>query len=282
MNTVVNSGDTINRVHLIQQQQVAIGSILYTVLAMVTRDVLVALKQFLNTLLVLLLQPALMLLALGRISELTGVVPASFATVLLPGILSMTLVSVSIQSVAAPLVNEFGYTREIDDRLQAPLPIWLVGVEKVFIGMFKVWICCALYFPLAWLILGPDFFHLTLRSFWLVIAAIILSSLMTSALGLIIGSVAKGSQFYTIVGVLLLPMSILGCIYFPWASLSHIPVLEYITLLNPQTYISETLRGTLTNQDHMNLWGAFGGLSAFSLLFMLLGLRAFIHRCVTY
>lgn len=266
---------------VIHYQQVTLKTIFSTVFAMIRRDILVAIKQIHSTLLLLLIQPALMLLALGRISELTGTVPPSFANILLPGILSMTLISISIQSVAAPLASEFSYSREIDDRLQSPLPVWLIGAEKVFVGMFKVWICCILYFPLAWLILGPDFYHLTITSPLLTISAIILSSLVTSAIGLIIGSISKGAQFYALIGVLLLPMSILGCIYFPWTALAHLPVLEYITLLNPQTYISEVLRATLTDQPHMNLLGAFGGLIGFSLLFMALGLRAFVRRAIS-
>ena len=39
-----------------------------------------------------------------------------------------------IQAVALQLSTEFGYTREIEDRVQAPCPIWLVAVAKVLSG----------------------------------------------------------------------------------------------------------------------------------------------------
>ena len=39
-----------------------------------------------------------------------------------------------IQAVALPLVQEFGYTREIEDRVLAPLPVGLVAFEKIVAG----------------------------------------------------------------------------------------------------------------------------------------------------
>ena len=39
-----------------------------------------------------------------------------------------------IQAVALPLVQEFGFTREIEDRVLAPLPVELVAFEKVVPG----------------------------------------------------------------------------------------------------------------------------------------------------
>ena len=39
-----------------------------------------------------------------------------------------------IQAVALQLSTEFGYTREIEDRVQAPCPIWLVAIAKVLSG----------------------------------------------------------------------------------------------------------------------------------------------------
>ena len=36
-----------------------------------------------------------------------------------------------VQAVALPLVQDFGYTREIEDRVLAPMPVWAVAAEKV-------------------------------------------------------------------------------------------------------------------------------------------------------
>ena len=39
-----------------------------------------------------------------------------------------------VQAVALPLVQDFGYTREIEDRVLAPMPVWAVAAEKVASG----------------------------------------------------------------------------------------------------------------------------------------------------
>ncbi len=42
-----------------------------------------------------------------------------------------------VQSVALQLSQEFGFTREIEDRVQAPCPVWLVAVAKILAGVFQ-------------------------------------------------------------------------------------------------------------------------------------------------
>ena len=42
-----------------------------------------------------------------------------------------SIVFQGIQAVALPLVQEFGFTKEIEDRVMAPLPVWAVAVEKI-------------------------------------------------------------------------------------------------------------------------------------------------------
>ena len=48
-----------------------------------------------------------------------------------------------------PLVQEFGYSKEIEDRVLAPLPTRLVGVQKIVTGMLQALIAAALVFPIA-------------------------------------------------------------------------------------------------------------------------------------
>lgn len=260
---------------------VTFTEISYTFLMMVWRDILIAGKQFSVTVILLLLQPALLLFTLGRVEFWIGAFPASFADTLLAGILGTIIMTVSIQSVSAPLINEFSYTREIDDRLLSPLPTWLVGAAKLAIGLVQSCLCCLLYFPLAWLILGPDLYHPVFQQIWLFAGALLLSSLMMSTLGLLIGSVTSGAQANAVLAVLLMPITFLGCVYYPWESLSGIPVLQYFSLLDPLTYISEMFRGTMTAQPHMNLLLAFGCCLLWLALFLFLGLRAFVRKAAS-
>ena len=57
----------------------------------------------------------------GKVAE------SAFATVLVPGVVGISIMFQGIQAVAMVLAQEFGYTREIEDRVQAPCPIWLVA-----------------------------------------------------------------------------------------------------------------------------------------------------------
>jgi ABC-2 type transport system permease protein len=266
---------------LAQRQRVTFRAVISTLLAMLRRDALVTVKQFHTSIVILLVQPAMLLLALGRIQTLVTPTPPPFVTILLPGILGSVMVTVSIQSVTMPLVIEFGYTREIEDRLLSPVPVWAVGAEKIFVGMVKALVCCALYFPLAWLILGPSLYHPNITQPWLFAAAILLTGLMMASLGLTLGTLIQSSQLNIMFSVLLVPMSFLGCVYFSWLKLSHAPVLQYLTLLDPQTYISEALRATLLpRMPHMDFRWIFAALLGWTILFALLGMRGFIRKTI--
>ena len=54
-----------------------------------------------------------------------------------------------IQAVALPLVQEFGFTREIEDRVMAPLPVWAVAGGKLLAGAVQGLIAAFVVFPLA-------------------------------------------------------------------------------------------------------------------------------------
>src|SRR6202035_1247591 len=62
---------------------------------------------------------------------------SAFATVLVPGVVGLSIMFQGIQAVAMPLAQEFGFTREIEDRVQAPCPIWLVAAAKVLTGAIQ-------------------------------------------------------------------------------------------------------------------------------------------------
>ena len=46
--------------------------------------------------------------------------------------------------------------------------------------------------------------------------------------------------------VILLPATMLGCVYYPWAALHNIRWLQIAVLINPMVYMSEGLRAVLT------------------------------------
>src|ERR1039457_5641880 len=66
--------------------------------------------------------------AMNPTAQMAG---ANFSTVLLPGLMAVAIMFSGIAAVALPLAQEFGITREIDDRVICPLPVAAVAIEKV-------------------------------------------------------------------------------------------------------------------------------------------------------
>ena len=51
-----------------------------------------------------------------------GAGATAFSSLLVPGVVAIACVFQGIQAVALPLVQEFGYTREIEDRVHGATP----------------------------------------------------------------------------------------------------------------------------------------------------------------
>ena len=79
----------------------------------------------------------------------SGAAAAEFSTRLVAGVIGLSIMFQGIQSVALPMVQEFGYTREIEDRVLAPMPVALVAIEKVISGAFNGLFAALLVFPIA-------------------------------------------------------------------------------------------------------------------------------------
>src|ERR1700729_2611378 len=76
----------------------------------------------------------------------------NFSTVLLPGLMAVAIMFSGIAAVALPLAQEFGITREIDDRAMCPLPVAAVAIEKVCFSAMQSVLAAILIIPLAMLI----------------------------------------------------------------------------------------------------------------------------------
>ena len=74
---------------------------------------------------------------------------SAFATIFVPGVVGISIMFQGVQSIALTMAQEFGFTREIEDRVQAPCPIWLVAISKVLSGTVQGLIAAAIVFPIA-------------------------------------------------------------------------------------------------------------------------------------
>jgi len=204
----------------------------------------------------------------------------AFSTVLLPGLMAVAIMFSGIAAVALPLAQEFGITREIDDRVMCPLPVPAVAIEKICFSAVQSVIAACVVFPLAYYV--PAVHPVTHVSSWsFLIVVVALASLTAGALGLTIGTSVKPQQIGLIFGVVVIPITFLGCVYYPWAALTHIRWLQIGVLINPIVYMSEGLRAALTpGLPHMAPVYIVGMLLASFCLLTWVGIKGFLRRVI--
>jgi ABC-2 type transport system permease protein len=204
----------------------------------------------------------------------------AFSTVLLPGLMAVAIMFSGIAAVALPLAQEFGITREIDDRVMCPLPVPAVAIEKICFSAVQSVVAACVVFPLAYYVPATrPVAHVSSWPFLIVVVA--LASLTAGALGLTIGTSVKPQQIGLIFGVVVIPITFLGCVYYPWAALTHIRWLQIGVLINPIVYMSEGLRAALTpTLPHMNRVFILSMLIASLCLLTWVGVKGFLRRVI--
>jgi ABC-2 type transport system permease protein len=209
-----------------------------------------------------------------------AVAGGNFSTVLLPGLMAVAIMFSGIAAVALPLAQEFGVTREIDDRVMCPLPVAAIAIEKMCFSAMQSIIAAVVVFPLAYYIPStPVVAHVSNWPYLIVV--MILASLTAGALGLTIGTSVKPQQIGLIFGVVVMPITFLGCVYYPWAALDRIKWLQIGVLVNPIVYMSEGLRSALTPAlPHMHPALILSMLVFFLALLTWLGIRGFMRRVI--
>ncbi|MDP9050904.1 MAG: ABC transporter permease [Acidobacteriota bacterium] len=205
---------------------------------------------------------------------------SNFSTVLLPGLMAVAIMFSGIAAVALPLAQEFGITREIDDRVMCPLPVAAVAIEKIVFSALQSVVAAAIVFPLAYYVpTTPVVAHVTSWPF--LVLVLTLASLTAGALGLVIGTSVKPAQIGLIFGTVVMPITFLGCVYYPWAKMDTMPILQHAVLINPIVYMSEGLRAALTpTLPHMNQVSILLMLTFFLVLLTVLGIKGFIRRVI--
>jgi ABC-2 type transport system permease protein len=204
---------------------------------------------------------------------------SSFSTILVAGVVGLAILFQGIQSVSLPMVQEFGYTREIEDRVLAPMPVWLVAIQKSMWGALSGLFSALLVFPIAAVVPATPV-HLDVD--WLVLLTLTpLACYTCGALGLTFGTRFDPRTVPLLFGIIVIPITFLGCIYYSWSSLATIKWLQILVLVNPLVYISEGFRAALTNSPHMSLWAVYGALVGFAVLFTWLGINGFKRRVLS-
>jgi ABC-2 type transport system permease protein len=263
--------------------------------ALMLRDLVVLRKNFWEFVIRTLVQPFLLCFVflyvfpkigqgIGGGSSSTG--ESAFATVLVPGVVGISVMFQGIQAVAMQMSQEFGYTREIEDRVQAPCPIWLVAISKVLSGAVQGLISAAIVLPIASVVHAAGVeAHLSLH-WWIIVTLVPLACIGMTSLGLLLGTSFEPRNIGLMFGFVVLPITFLGGTYYQWTRVAPVKLgpwhwLQTVVLVNPLIYVNEGMRAAFTDTSHMHLYIVYPVLIGFVVLFLGLGLRNFRRRVLS-
>ncbi len=249
--------------------------------ALFRRDIVVTGRELWAFLAQVLLQPLATLFIFGRVLPGIGMASPQYARILMPGILVLTIVLTALQSTAMPLVIDFGWTKEIEDRLLAPLPVAWVALEKVLFAAARGMVAGAMMIGLGIVVVGAHSVSLTAANLGAVAAYAVLAALVGGSVGLTLGTLVQPQQLNMMFALILTPMLFTGCTQYPWASLNHLRWFQLLTLLNPITYASEGMRAVMMpGLNHLNAVYVLPALGAAIAGFGWIGMRGFARRAV--
>ncbi len=262
--------------------------------ALLLRDVVVLRKHIWEFVLRTLIQPFLLcfvfLYVFPKIGQGIGghgsAEQSAFATILVPGVVGISVMFQGVQSIALAMAQEFGFTREIEDRVQAPCPIWLVAMAKVLAGAAQGLLSAAIVLPIASVVHAPGVeAHLNLH-WWIIVTFVPLACIAMAGLGLLLGTSFEPRNIGLMFGFIILPITFLGGTYYSWTKLAPVTVggwhwLQTIVLVNPLIYVNEGMRAAFTDAPHMHLYVIYPVVVGFAVLFLAIGLHNFRRRVLS-
>jgi len=257
--------------------------------ALLARDIRVLRRNFGQFLIRTVMQPLLFVFVFAYVFPKIGqgfhggTNGVAFSTILVPGLIAVAINFQGISAVALPLVQEFSISREIEDRVLAPVPVWVVGFEKIFAGAMQALMAAGVVFPIVYLVHAPgEAPTVHVHDPVLFAVALVFACFLAASMGLFIGTVLDPRKVTLLFAVVVLPLTFLGCIYYPWAALSPVMWLKIIVLLNPLVYMTEGLRASLTPElPHMPVWAFMLALIGGSVGLGIFSLQTFRRRVVT-
>jgi ABC-2 type transport system permease protein len=272
----------------------AFGASRVTLAALLLRDLVVLKKNLAEFVIRTLVQPFLLcfvfLFIFPKIGQGIGghgaAAESGFATVLVPGVVGLSIMFQGVQSIALTMSQEFGFTREIEDRVQAPCPIWLVAVEKVLSGTVQGLISAALVLPIASVVHAAGTEADISLHWWIILTLVPLSCVAMGSLGLVLGTSFEARNIGLMFGFVILPITFLGGTYYQWTRLNPVKLggwhwLQTIVLINPLIYMNEGMRAAFTQASHMHLYIIYPVLVGFCALFLSIGLHNFRRKVLS-
>ncbi|MEV6127902.1 ABC transporter permease [Streptomyces violaceusniger] len=228
-----------------------------------------------------IVEPFFMLFVFGKVLGEIGFTQPGFQQVLLPGVVALNSFLVALQNTALPLAIDFSWTKEIEDRLLAPIPVSLVAVEKAIFGAMRGLIGSLVMIPIGLALL--DDVSWPLEKMPVTLGILSLGGLVGGCVGLTLGTLAPARHISIVFAMTLTPIMFTGATQFPWRSLEGVRWFQILCSFNPLTYVTEAMRGLLLEPgpkvpESIPLWICFSAIGAAILLFGTIGIRGFNRR----
>lgn len=258
-----------------------------TLAALAARDVLLLRRDLFTFLTRTVMQPLLFVFVFAYVLPIIeggrsvfAASGTSFATVLVPGLLGTAMILSGIMAVTMPLIFELSYNREIEDRLLAPLRVELLAVEKILWGAAQALLAALIVFPAVYFVHAPGQAPQVQVTGWpMFVTVFVFTALLSSSLGLYLGTLVDVRKINMVFAMITVPVTMLGCVYYPWEALHPIPWLQVGVLVNPLVYASEGMRASLTPAlPHMPVYVFLSVLVGGTALFGALAVRSFTRR----
>ena len=247
--------------------------------AVLGRDLFVTGRELPIFLAQVILQPFFFLFVFGRVLSELGYTTSVYSHLLFPGIVALTAFLTSLQTTALPLVFDFSYTKEIEDRLLAPMPVSWVALEKLVFAGIRSLIAAVMMFPIGILVLGSIPWRAAGAPLFIVV--LLLGTLAGATLGLTLGTLVDANRINIVFTLVLTPILFTGCSQYPWPSLYKLKWFQWLTTLNPLTYVSEGMRAALVpSVPHIRSWVCILMLVVSLIVFGTIGVKGFLRRAI--
>ncbi len=202
-------------------------------------------------------------------SQLQPIQGLSYIQFIVPGLIMMSVITSSYMNTVSTFYFA-KWTKTLDEVLVSPMPEWLVIVGFVSGGVMRGLLVGVLVG-----IVGLFFTHLAIHNLFVLVAALVLTSILFSLGGLINGVFAKGFDGISIVPTFVLtPLTYLGGIFFSISQFT--PFWQNVSLFNPILYMINAFRWGFFGVSDINIWVCFGVLIAFIAVF--LGILLWLFR----
>lgn len=192
----------------------------------------------------------------------------SYIQFIVPGLIMMSVITNSYANVVSTF---FGakLQRYLEELIVSPLPNWTVVAGYVTGGVVRAMV-------IAVLVLGVSLFftHLVIFNIFVIIAAVLITSILFSLAGLLNAIFAKNFDAINIVPTFVLtPLTYLGGVFY---SIDKLPVFfKYLSLANPILYMVNAFRFGFLGITDVSIAVSFTVMIGFTILMLILTLWLF-------